>query len=66
MGEGKMPSEMEPEQIVQRYRGLMGQLEIATDDAHRAEIREAAKRLRDRWKEWQGEDSLHEVAFCEP
>jgi hypothetical protein len=61
-----MPGEMEPEQIVERYRSLIGQLEIATQDAHRAEVREAAKRLRDRWREWQGEDSLHEMAFGEP
>ena len=25
-----------------------------------------AKRLRDRWKNWQGEDSLHAMAFAEP
>lgn len=61
-----MPNEMEPEQIVERYRSLIGQLEIATQDAHKAEVREAAKRLRDRWCEWQGEDSLHEMAFGEP
>jgi hypothetical protein len=61
-----MPHEMEPEQIVERYRNLISQLEIASQDAHRAEVREAAKRLRDRWREWQGEDSLHEMAFGEP
>jgi hypothetical protein len=61
-----MPAEMEPEQLVDRYRSLIGQLEIATHDAHKDEIKQAAKRLRDRWKEWQGEDSLHEMAFGEP
>jgi hypothetical protein len=61
-----MPSEMEPEQIVERYRGLLAQLDLATDEAHRLEIREAARRLRDRWKAWQGENSLHEMAFGEP
>ncbi len=66
MGEGTMPSEMEPEQIDERYRSLIGQLEIATDGAYRAEIRDAARRLRDRWKEWQGEDSLVEMSFGEP
>jgi len=56
----------DPEQIVERYRSLIGQLEIARDDAHKLEVREAAKCLRDRWKDWQGEDSLHEMAFGEP
>ena len=66
MGEGKMPSETEPEQLVERYRSLIGQLETTLTDAHRAEIQQAARQLRDRWREWQGEDSLHEMAFGEP
>jgi hypothetical protein len=45
----------EPAQLVERYRDLIG-LETARDDCHRFEIRQAAKSLRDRWKEWQGED----------
>jgi hypothetical protein len=61
-----MPSEMDPEQFVERYRSLFGQLEIAEHDAHMLEVREAARRLRDRWREWQGEGSLHEMAFGEP
>jgi hypothetical protein len=61
-----MPHTTEPEQLVERYRSLIAQLEIATHDAHKDEIQQAAKRLRDRWKEWQGEDSLHEMAFGEP
>ena len=60
-----MPAEMEPEQFVERYRGLLAQLDVVTDEAHRLEIRAAARGLRDRWKEWQGEDSLHEMAFGE-
>jgi hypothetical protein len=61
-----MPSEMEPEQLVERYRSLVSQLEIAGHEAHRAEVQTAAKRLRECWREWQGEDSLHEMAFGEP
>jgi hypothetical protein len=61
-----MLSEMEPEQFVERYRGLIAQLEIATHDTHKAEVQQAVKGLRDRWREWQGEDSLHEMAFGEP
>ncbi len=60
-----MPHEIEPEQFVERYRGLIEQLET-THDSHRVEVQQAAKRLRDRWKEWQGDDSLHEMAFGEP
>jgi len=29
-------------------------------------VQQAVKGLRDRWREWQGEDSLHEMAFGEP
>jgi hypothetical protein len=61
-----MPSEMDPEQVIERYRSLIGQLEIADHDGHKREVREAARHLRDRWREWQGEDSLHEMAFGEP
>ncbi len=61
-----MLNEREPEQIVERYRGLIADLETAKLDAQRGELREAAQRLRGRWKEWQGEDSLHEMAFGEP
>jgi hypothetical protein len=61
-----MPSEMDPDQFVERYRSLLGQLEIADHDAHTLEVGEAARRLRGRWREWQGEDSLHEMAFGEP
>ena len=66
MGEGKMPREMEPEQFVERYRDLIGQLETTLSDAHRVEIQQAARQLRERWREWQGEDSLHDMAFGEP
>jgi hypothetical protein len=61
-----MLNEMEPEQIVESYRSLISEIENAKHDSQRAYLREAAKRLRERWKEWQGEDSLHEMAFGEP
>ena len=64
---GTIPAEMDdPEQIVERYRSLIGQLEIATHDTHKAEVQQAARGLRDRWREWQGEESLHSMAFDEP
>jgi hypothetical protein len=61
-----MLNEREPEQIVERYRGLVAQIELAQTEPQRAELCESAARLRNRWKEWQGEDSLHEMAFGEP
>jgi hypothetical protein len=61
-----MPIEMDPERMVERYRDLVQAFDAATHDAQRAEIRQAAKELRDRWREWQGEDSLHEMTFGEP
>jgi hypothetical protein len=44
----------------------MAQIESATTDEGRAEFRGIAQRLRRQWKEWQGEDSLHEMSFGEP
>ena len=32
----------------------------------KAEYEARAQSLRQAWKEWQGEDSLHEMAFGEP
>jgi hypothetical protein len=61
-----MLNEREPEQIVERYRTLIAEIENAKSEAQTAELRVSARRLRDRWKEWQGEDSLHEMAFGEP
>jgi hypothetical protein len=61
-----MLNEREPEQIVERYRRLIAEMEAAKSDSQRIELGESAKRLRHRWKEWQGEDSLHEMAFGEP
>ena len=61
-----MLNEREPEQIVERYRSLIAEMEAPKSESQRAELRESAKRLRQRWKDWQGEDSLHEMAFGEP
>jgi hypothetical protein len=61
-----MLNEREPEQIVERYRALIAKIETAKHESQKAELREAARRLRDRWRDWQGEDSLYEMAFGEP
>jgi hypothetical protein len=52
--------------IIERYRDVMALRETATDELDKAEWEGVAKRLREAWRAWQGEDSLHEVAFGEP
>ena len=37
-----------------------------TPEPDRDEFALIAKQLRERWAAWQGEDSLHEMAFSEP
>jgi hypothetical protein len=53
-------------ETITRYRNLIAQIETTVDESHGAELQETAARLRDEWKAWQGEDSLHEMAFGEP
>jgi hypothetical protein len=55
-----------PEAIVDQYRVVIEKLESATDEPGKAEWHGVAKRMRLAWREWQGEDSLHEMAFGEP
>lgn len=52
--------------IIERYRDVMALKETATDELGKAEWAGVAKRLREAWRDWQGEDSLHEMAFGEP
>jgi hypothetical protein len=52
--------------IIERYRDVMALRETATDALDRAEWDGVAKRLREAWRDWQGEDSLHEMTFGEP
>jgi hypothetical protein len=56
----------EPAKVVEEYRSIMAELEIERTELGRAEFRAIAERLRSLWAEWQGEDSLHEMAFGEP
>ena len=60
-----MPSEFEPEQLVDQYRDVITRLDSAADEPAKAEWQGVAKRMRQAWREWQGEDSLHEMAFGE-
>ena len=52
--------------IIERYRDVMALRETATDALGRAEWGGVANRLREAWRDWRGEDSLHEMAFGEP
>ncbi|HEV8067234.1 MAG TPA: hypothetical protein VGP76_05835 [Planctomycetaceae bacterium] len=52
--------------IIERYCDVMALRETATDELGKAEWQGVAKRLREAWREWQGKDSLHEMAFGEP
>jgi hypothetical protein len=57
------PDAYDLEQVIALYRRTMAQLdEVRTDDG-KAELQSLARWLRLNWKEWQGEDSLHEMAF---
>jgi hypothetical protein len=56
----------DPEAFIARYRHVVDQLGKQTDDQGRAEFHAVAKQLRAQWKYWQGEDSLHQMAFGEP
>jgi hypothetical protein len=48
------------------YRHVIAKREAAAGDADKAGFDAVAKQLRQSWREWQGEDSLHEMACGEP
>jgi len=51
---------------VGEYRNVLDHMEgAATPDAKEEFVR-IARRMRQKWQTWQGEDSLHEMAFGEP
>jgi len=52
--------------IIERYRDVMALRDTATDELGKAEWQGVAKRLREAWRDWPGEDSLHEITFGEP
>jgi hypothetical protein len=51
---------------VAHYRHAMAELESALDEPGSQEWLSVCDRLRQQWAEWQGEDSLHEMAYGEP
>jgi hypothetical protein len=54
------------EKVVADYRRVVGEFEAEPTAIGKAEFRGIATRMRASWKVWQGEDSLHEMAFGEP
>lgn len=55
----------DPELAVTEYRNSIARRDAARTDKSRAKHQALANRLREKWKDWQGEDSLHEMAFGE-
>jgi hypothetical protein len=51
---------------VDSYRRIIARRERATTADERNQIGSIAAWLRRQWEYWQGEDSLHEMAFGEP
>ncbi len=55
-----------PEQAVATYRRVIAQRDAETTEPGRAEFQTIPHRLRQKWTDWQGEESLSEMAFGEP
>jgi hypothetical protein len=60
------PADFNPQTVVKLYRELTNERDGATTRKLRLECDRAMRGLKRFWKEWQGEDSLHEMAFGEP
>jgi hypothetical protein len=59
-------ADFDPISAVAEYRRILDKREAATGAPGKDEYERIARVLRSRWAEWQGEDSLHEMAFGEP
>jgi hypothetical protein len=62
----KMFEPFDPEHAVATYRKTIAARDEQTAEPGWIEFNAIVQRLRREWKEWQGEDSLHEMAFGEP
>lgn len=58
--------DFDPLTAVAEYRKVVGHLESTTMPEGKEELSRIANRMRANWKDRQGEDSLHEMAFGEP
>jgi hypothetical protein len=59
------PEDFDVEGAVSDYRSIIENLEAATTPEAKDKYRGMAQRARQKWKEWQGEDSLHEMTIGE-
>ena len=56
----------DPALAVARYRDVIVNRDAESTRSGKAKNEKTAAQMRRSWKEWQGEDSLHEMAFGEP
>lgn len=63
-----MAKDFDPVKAVADFRKVMTKLdsELAPSPAARKRLELQAKRLRNEWKKWNGDDELFEMAFGEP
>ena len=58
--------QFDPEKAVKEYLARIAKRDTATSRKVKAEHNRKAQEMRDRWKQWNGDDERHEVAFGEP
>jgi hypothetical protein len=58
--------DFDAEKAVANYRRVIARRDEETTRDGKADFDATSKRMRHAWKNWQGEDSLHEMAFGEP
>ena len=58
--------DFDAEKAVWDYRRVIKQREAARTAKRKSELAATAKRMAKAWTDWQGEDSLYEMAFGEP
>jgi hypothetical protein len=61
-----MSDTFDHERTIIDYRNAIVLRDAQCTALEKAEFEARAQRLRQAWKEWQGDDSLHEMAFGEP
>ena len=57
---------LDAKKLVSQYRDALMRLRSAPDEIARAKWIGLAKRLRQQWHAYAGEDELHEMAYGEP
>jgi hypothetical protein len=65
MNQTDEPEAFDVEGAVRDYRLIIDHLNATTIPKAKDKYRGMAQRARQKWKQWQGEDSLHEMTFGE-